>query len=172
MATLLEATQEALRKHLHEQIHEAIVDFDATAILQSIKDGTLAKATEISQSLMGLETHWSNLELTHSGLLNKHLGPIVKDLVVKHLDPIVRAEVPRLLATKQIQDLILRTIKMRSKRQRSKFRRVWKLPQRHHRGDGYKRNSEGRRKLDLPASGRRLAKPKITYKRLHTVGAH
>lgn len=111
MSTLLEATQEALRKHLHEQIHEAIVDFDATAILQSIKDGTLAKATEISQSLMGLETHWSNLELTHSGLLNKHLGPIVKDLVVKHLDPIVRAEVPRLLATKQIQDLILRTIK-------------------------------------------------------------
>jgi hypothetical protein len=111
MATLLEATQEALRKHLHEQIHEAIVDFDAAAILQSIKDDTLAKATEISQTLMGLETRWSNLELTHSGLLNKHLGPIVKDLVTNHLEPIVRAEVPRLLATKQVRDLILRVIK-------------------------------------------------------------
>lgn len=111
MATLLEVTQETLRKHLHDQIHEAIVDFDATAILQSIKDDTLAKATEISQSLMGLETRWSNLELTSSGLLSKHLGPIVKDLVVCHLEPIIRTEVPRLLATKHIQDLILRAIK-------------------------------------------------------------
>lgn len=111
MTTLLEATQEILRKHLHDQIHEAIVDFDATAILQSIKDDTLAKATEIAQSLMGLETRWSNLELTSSGLLSKHLGPIVKDLVVCHLEPIIRAEVPRLLATKHIQDMIIRVIR-------------------------------------------------------------
>ena len=111
MTTLLESTQETLRKHLHEQIHEAIADFDATAILQSIKDDTLAKATEIAQNLMGLETRWSSLDLTSSGLLSKHLGPIVKDLVVGHLEPIIKAEVPRLLATKQIQDLILRAIK-------------------------------------------------------------
>ena len=111
MTTLLKATQETLHKHLHDQIHEAIVDFDATAILQSIKDDTLDKATEIAQSLMGLETRWSNLELTSSGLLSKHLGPIVKDLVVCHLEPIIRAEVPRLLATKHIQDMIIRVIK-------------------------------------------------------------
>jgi hypothetical protein len=109
--SILDSTRETLRTHLHEQIHDAIIAFDATEILKRVQDDVLAKATEISQAMLGLETRWSNLELTSSGILTKHLTPIVKDMVEQHLTPMIKTEVLRLLATKSIQDLILRTIK-------------------------------------------------------------
>ena len=106
-----EHIRSSLRDHMNAQIAEAIRDFNPDDALKDIQQTFLSKASEVAKEILGVEDRWGHLELQSSGDIKKYIAPAIKELVNQQLKPLVETEVTKLFGQKQIQDLIVRSIK-------------------------------------------------------------
>lgn len=111
MATPSEKTRATLREHLSTEILAAAKAFDASVALKEIQDNFLAKAEDITRSLAGIDTCFGRIELSSKGIIRQYIEPEVKRMVLEYLTPLVKDEVPKFLAQRHVQTLIMNSIR-------------------------------------------------------------